>query len=213
MTTDWRPPIPAWILAGRVVAIGRGLAPDRIAQIGEGLAAGGVGAFEITMNSPAALESITRLASRFTPEELLIGAGTVMTTDAARAALDAGARFIVMPHLDPAVIEVGMERGVPTFPGAFTPTEALRAWLAGASAVKLFPASAVGPAFVHELRGPMPEIPFIPTGGVTIDSGPEFIAAGAVAVGIGSWLTGSGDPAEIGERGARLVRALQAARP
>jgi 2-dehydro-3-deoxyphosphogluconate aldolase/(4S)-4-hydroxy-2-oxoglutarate aldolase len=208
-----RPPIPAPILAGRVIAIGRGLAPDRTVRIGEGLAAGGVGAFEITLNSPDALAAIARLASRFGPDELLVGAGTVMTVDAARAAIDAGARFIVMPHTDPAVIEAALERGVPAFPGAFTPTEALLAWRAGASAVKLFPASGVGPAFVREMRGPLPEIPLIPTGGVTIDTGPAFIAAGAVAVGIGSWLTGEGDPAEIGARGARLVSALRAARP
>lgn len=208
-----RPPIPTAILTGHVIAIGRGLAPERILAIAAGLAAGGVRAFEITLNSPDALAAIERLAGRFPPDELLVGAGTVMTADAARAAIDAGARFIVMPHTDVEVIEAALDRGVAAFPGAFTPTEVLLAWRAGASAVKLFPASAVGPSFVRELRRPLPEIPLIPTGGVTIDSAPAFIAAGALAIGMGSWLTGDGDPDAIRERSARLVHALAAARP
>ena len=97
-------------------------------------------------------------------------------------------------------------------PGAFTPTEILAAWRAGAAAVKLFPASAVGPTFVREVRGPLPGIPLIPTGGVTAETAPAFIAAGAVAVGIGSWLTGSGDPAVVEERAAELVAAVASAR-
>jgi 2-dehydro-3-deoxyphosphogluconate aldolase / (4S)-4-hydroxy-2-oxoglutarate aldolase len=208
-----RTAIPAPILAGRTIAIGRGLDPGRTMAIAEGLAAGGVGAFELTLNSPGALDAIGRLAARFSADALVIGAGTVLTAEAAEAAIDAGARFIVMPNVDPAVIEVVVTRGIPAFPGCFTPSEALLAWRAGASAVKLFPASAVGPTFIREMRGPFPEIPIVPTGGITIDNAPAFISAGAVAVGIGSWLTGSGDPAEIGERGASLVAALKTARP
>ncbi len=214
MTVDERRlAVPASIRAGRVIAIGRSLPPDRLAPIAEGLAAGGVCAFEITLNSPDALAAIAGLSGRFDPDELLIGAGTVLTVDAAAAAIDAGARFIVMPHTDPAIIEAALERGIPTFPGASTPTEVLLAWRSGASAVKLFPASVVGPGFVREMRGPLPDIPLIPTGGVTIETAPAFIAAGSIAVGIGSWLTSDGDPAEIGERGRRLVEALRAARP
>ena len=139
---------------------------------------------------------------------LLIGAGTVLTVAGARAAIGAGARFLVMPHTDPALIEFAAAQGIPAIPGAFTPTEVLAAWRAGACAVKIFPASAVGPSFVRELRGPLPDVPLVPTGGVTIESAPGFIAAGAVAVGIGSWLTGDGDPDGIAARGARLVAAL-----
>lgn len=204
--------IPAAVTESRVIAIGRGLPADRMLAIAEGLAAGGVGAFEITLNSPGALGAIGSLAARFAGSRLLIGAGTVLTPAQANAALDAGARFLVMPNMDPDVIAVGVARGVSTFPGVFTPSEALAAWRAGASAVKLFPASVAGPAFVRELRGPMPDIPVVPTGGVTIENGPAFIAAGAIAIGIGSWLTGSGDPEEIGRRGASLVEALRAAR-
>ena len=208
-----RQPIPAQILAGRAIAIGRGLAPERVVEIGAGLVAGGIRAFEITLNSPAALTAIASLSGRFDADELLIGAGTVLTMEAANAAIDAGARFIVMPHLDPEIVATLALRGIAVFPGAFTPTEILRAWRAGATAVKLFPASAVGPTFVRELRGPLPEIPLIPTGGVTIETAPAFIAAGAAAIGIGSWLTGSGNPPEIAERGASLAAALRAGRP
>jgi len=207
-----RPAIPAPILEGRVIAIGRGLPPDRLVPIAEGLAGGGVRAFEITLDSPNALVAIERLTAHFDPDELIVGAGTVMTVDAARAAIDAGARFIVMPHTDVALIETALDLGIPAFPGAFTPTEVLLAWRAGAAAVKLFPASAVGPSFVRELRGPLPEVPLIPTGGVTVETAPAFIAAGAVAIGIGSWLTGGGDPVVIGERGRQLVDALRTAR-
>jgi 2-dehydro-3-deoxyphosphogluconate aldolase/(4S)-4-hydroxy-2-oxoglutarate aldolase len=118
-----------------------------------------------------------------------------------------------MPHIDVAIVGWAAARGIPVMPGAFTPTEILAAWRAGAAAVKLFPASAVGPAFVREVRGPLREIPLVPTGGVTAETAPAFIAAGAVAVGIGSWLTGSGDAAVVQSRAAELVAAVLSARP
>ena len=104
------------------------------------------------------------------------------------------------------------ERGIPAFPGAFTPTEILAAWRAGAAAVKLFPASMAGHTFLREFRGPFPDIPLVPTGGITVESAPAFIRAGAVAVGLGSWLTGDGEPAGIAERGVAVVRAVAEAR-
>lgn len=212
MNATARSAIPAAILNSRIIAIARGLDSERLVRVGEGLAAGGIGAFEVTLNSPGALRAIEALASRFAGKELLIGAGTVLDLEGARAAVGAGALFIVMPHTDPEVIEYGASLGIPAFPGAFTPTEILTAWRSGATAVKLFPASAVGPIFVREFRGPFPDIPLIPTGGVTIKSAPGFVAAGALAVGVGSWLTGDGEPAGIAERGARLVAVLGAAR-
>jgi 2-dehydro-3-deoxyphosphogluconate aldolase/(4S)-4-hydroxy-2-oxoglutarate aldolase len=205
--------IPAGVLAGRTIAIARGFDPGRLAAIGEGLASGGVGAFEVTLNSPGALDGIRLLASRFAPDKLLIGAGTVLSVASARAAIDAGARFVVMPHLDPEIVRTATALGVNSFPGVFTPSEALAAWRAGATAVKLFPASAVGPQFVREMRGPFPDVPIVPTGGVTLATGPDFIAAGAVAVGLGSWLTGSGEVDTIAERARQIVAALRAARP
>src|SRR5205085_7577029 len=113
------------------------------------------------------------------PAGLLLGAGTVLTIEAAGDAVAAGARFLVSPHLDIAIVAWALEHGIPCFPGAFTPTEILGAWRAGATAVKLFPASAVGPAFVREHRGPFRDIPLVPTGGVTAETASDFITAGA----------------------------------
>ena len=111
---------------------------------------------------------------------MLVGAGTVLDVAQAQAAVDAGARFFVMPHTDPELIRWAAERGIPAFPGGFTPSEILAAWRAGAAAVKLFPASVAGPVFVREMRGPLPEIPLIPVGGVNLETAPAFIAAGVL---------------------------------
>ena len=202
--------IPDAVSGPRVVAIGRGLDPERVVDIGEGLLAGGVRAFEVTLNSASAFEGIAALVERLSGRGLVVGAGTVLDTNAAARAVDAGAGFIVSPHTDVELIEWAVRGGVPVFPGAFSPTEILAAWRAGATAVKLFPASAVGPTFVRELRGPLRDVPLLPTGGVTLETGPAFIEAGAVAVGLGSWLTGDGDPDGIAARGAQVVRALAA---
>jgi 2-dehydro-3-deoxyphosphogluconate aldolase / (4S)-4-hydroxy-2-oxoglutarate aldolase len=208
-----RPPVPDQIRASRIIAIGRNLDPANVLAIAEGLKAAGVRAFEITLNTPAALESIAELSARLEPAEILIGAGTVLDLDQAQAAAGAGARFFVMPHTDPELIRWAAEHGIPAFPGAFTPSEILTAWRAGATAVKLFPASVAGPTFVREMRGPLPEIPLIPVGGVGLDNAPLFIAAGALAVGIGSWLTGGGDAAQIRDRAAQLLAALPPSPP
>jgi len=209
-TSRTRPAIPESIASGRVIAIGRRLDPSTVPSIGAALLAGGIRAFEVTMNSSSALDVIGALTKRFAPDELLIGAGTVLDLAAAQGAVDAGARFIVMPHTDMAIVEWAAGCGIAAFPGSFTPTEILAAWRAGAAAVKLFPASAVGPAFVRELRGPLPEIPLIPTGGVTLENAAGFLDAGAVAVGMGSWLTGSGEPEVVRERAAAVIAALAA---
>jgi 2-dehydro-3-deoxyphosphogluconate aldolase / (4S)-4-hydroxy-2-oxoglutarate aldolase len=199
--------MPDEIAGPRVVAIGRGLPPEQIERIAEGLVTGGIRAFEVTLNSPDAFGAIESLAGRW-GERLLVGAGTVLDVEGAALAADSGARFIVSPHTEPALIEWAAARGLPVFPGAFSPTEILSAWRAGATAVKLFPASVAGPAFVREFRGPFRDIPLIATGGVTIETAPAFLGAGAAAVGIGSWLTGDGEPDGIADRATRLIRAL-----
>ncbi len=205
--------IPHQILAGGVIAIGRGLDPLSIVRVGEGLAAGGIGAFEITLGRPGALDAIAALHGRFGGEsDLLVGAGTILSQDDAEQAILAGAQFLVMPVTDPVLVSWAAARGIAAFPGAMTPTEALVGWRAGAAGIKLFPASVAGPTFVRELHGPFPDIPVIPTGGVTVETAPDFIVAGAVAVGIGSWLTGDGDPERIAERGQRIVAAIGTAR-
>jgi 2-dehydro-3-deoxyphosphogluconate aldolase/(4S)-4-hydroxy-2-oxoglutarate aldolase len=117
-----------------------------------------------------------------------------------------------MPHLDPDIVAWAAMMDIPAFPGGATPTEIFAAWRAGAAGVKVFPASAVGPAFIRELRGPFPDIPLLPTGGVTLDTAPAFIAAGAIAVGMGGWLLGDGVPDRIRERSASIVAAVATAR-
>ncbi len=181
-------------------------------EVGEALVRGGVSAFEITLNSDGAIDGIAALARRFGRHELLVGAGTVLSQTEARTAIDAGAQFLVMPHTDELLVAWASERGVPTFPGAFSPTEIFAAWQAGAAGVKLFPASVAGPAFIRELRGPFPQIPLIATGGVTLESAPAFVSAGAIGVGMGSWLTGGGIPSEIEARARDVVRAVRQAR-
>ena len=204
-----RPPIPAAILSGRVVAIGRNLDPERAMHIGEVLAATGVPAFEVTLQGAGAFDAIRTLRDVL-GERLLIGAGTVLDIQGASAAVEAGATFLVMPVTDVEVIAWGAERGVPVFPGALSPTEVLTAWRAGASAIKLFPASVGGAALLRELRGPFPDIPLMPTGGVTADNARSLIDAGAVAVGVGSWLAGAPDDSTLRERAAALVAAVGA---
>lgn len=208
---DGRPAIPEEISAGHVIAIGRRLQPSSIVQVAEDLVAGGVRAFEVTMDSRDAVAAVTRLARQYSGGQLLLGAGTVLDVATAVAAVEAGARFLVTPHTDLELIRWAVERGIPIFPGAFTPTEIRAAWQAGASAVKLFPASAVGPAFVREMLGPFAEVPLIPTGGVTLQDAGAFMAAGALAVGIGSWLTAT--PTLIKERAAQIVKAVQTVKP
>jgi 2-dehydro-3-deoxyphosphogluconate aldolase / (4S)-4-hydroxy-2-oxoglutarate aldolase len=126
--------------------------------------------------------------------------------------VDSGATFLVMPHVDPELVAWAADRGIPALPGCATPTEALLAWRAGAAAIKLFPASVAGPAFVRELRGPFPEIPVVPTGGITIEHVPSFIAAGAAAVGFGGWLIGDGESVGVADRARQVVASVAAAR-
>lgn len=203
-----RPPIPDGILATRVIAIGRRLDPADLEAVAAALVQGGIRAFELTLDGAAALEGITLLAQRFAARDLLIGAGTVLDVGAAQRAADAGAAFLVMPHTDVELVRWAADHGLPAFPGAFSPTEALAGWRAGAAAIKVFPASVVGPHYVREMRGPFRDIPLVPTGGVTVENAPAFLDAGAVAVGIGSWLTGGANPTVARQRAAEVIAAL-----
>ena len=208
-----RPAFPEAIRSSGVIAIGRRLDPTQVVPIAEALARAGVGAFEITMDSRDAVGLLAALSAGPARDgQLLVGAGTVLGIPAGEEALAAGARFLVMPHTDAALIAWAAQRGVPVFPGAFSPTEVLAAWRAGAAAVKLFPASVVGPAFVRESRGPFPEILLVPTGGLTAESAADFVEAGAAAVGMGGWLMGDGDPSRIEQRGREIVGVVERAR-
>jgi len=207
-----RPAIPDGLRLGGVVAIARRLTADDAPRVADALLDGGVLAFEITLNEPvdSALRAIESVASR--SSGLAIGAGTVLSIDNAERALDAGATFLVMPHTDAELVAWAAARGVPALPGAATPTEVLAAWRAGAAAVKVFPASVVGPAFVRECRGPFPDIPLVPSGGVTAETAADFIAAGAAAVGVGGWLIGDAEPDGVTARARQIVDAVAAAR-
>ncbi len=183
----------------------------------EALLAGGITVFEITMTVPDAIGVIRSLRDRF-HERALVGAGTVLGPEDARACIDAGARFLVSPGLDPNTIDAAHAEGVPMLPGALTPTEVIDAWRAGADIVKIFPCSALGGAkYLRALRGPLPHIKMLPTGGVTPATAHEYIAAGAVALGMGSELVDvaalkAGKDAELTARAREIVAVVGATR-
>lgn len=207
-TTDSaRPPSPLGADDPPVFAILRRQAPELAIEIAEAITGAGIPALEITIDSPGALDVIRELRTRLLCAS--IGVGTVLRADDVEAAIDAGAQFVVSPHVDEAVIAASVARGIPALPGAATPTEALRAWHAGASLVKLFPAATGGPAAIGAIRGPLPMIPLVAVGGVDGSNARAYLAAGAAAVGIGSWLTGVGGPDEASSRAAQLVGELR----
>lgn len=149
----------------------------------------GIQTVEITLSVPGALEVIRELSVSFSPD-LLVGAGTIIKIDEAIAAHEAGARFIVMPVFDGTVISYCRANGLACFPAGLTPTEVLTAWNAGADAVKIFPVSAMGGAsYIKALKGPLPQIAMVPTGGISLENVASFIEAGAYAVGVGGDLT------------------------
>jgi 2-dehydro-3-deoxyphosphogluconate aldolase / (4S)-4-hydroxy-2-oxoglutarate aldolase len=207
--------LPTLLESTRLVAIMRHIPPAEAVRTAEALVAGGVRALEVTLNSAGALEMIRAIVDAL-GDKVLIGAGTVLSTEAADAAFEAGVQFVVTPHTDDALIRHVVSHGVPIIPGALTPSEVLRAWNAGASAVKIFPAGPVGPGYVKDLRGPLPEIPFVPTGGITLENAEAFITAGAWGLGLGSALVdmqliAGGDWSALSVRAAALARVAQAA--
>jgi len=175
------------IEATGVVAVVRLADAAQMREVAEALMAGGVRVIEVTMTVPRAVELIGEL-SRTLPSEVVIGAGTVLTAGVAQQVIAAGAQFVVSPVFRPAVVEACHSRDVAVMPGCFTPTEILTAWEAGADVVKVFPATSLGPAFFKDLRGPLPQVRMMPTGGVTRDNAGDWIRAGAVAVGVGTAL-------------------------
>lgn len=201
----------ARIEAERVVSVLRASSPEELLEVAMALRDGGLRCLEFTMTTPGALETL-RDATRALGEDVLIGAGTVLDSETARAALLAGARFLVSPALRPEVIAIGRRYGAPVLPGAFTPGEVLAAWEAGADVVKVFPAGRLGPGYLRDLHGPFPQIRLMPTGGVSPDNAVDYLKAGAVAVGVGGELTrrAPGEPVSLlTERARRLVEAVR----
>lgn len=199
--------VPESVANSRIIAIARRVQLDHLVEVANVLADAGVKVLEVTLDSDDALDSIERLAGG----PLTIGAGTVRSVADAVKADKAGAEFIVMPHTDADVVRSVTARGVPVMPGALTPTEAVAAWNLGASAVKLFPAMLGGPDYLRALRGPLADVSFVPTGGIDDTNAGAYLQAGAVAVGVGGWLTGGVDLEVVGQRAASLVSVTRSA--
>jgi 2-dehydro-3-deoxyphosphogluconate aldolase/(4S)-4-hydroxy-2-oxoglutarate aldolase len=170
-----------------VVAVIRMKDAAKLRAVVDAIAAGGVRAIEVTMTVPNAVDLIRTLAATL-PTDILLGAGTVTNAETARAVIDAGARYVVSPVFRRDVVATCHERDVAAAPGCFTPTEILDAHECGADVVKVFPATALGPQFIKDVRAPLPQVRLMPTGGVSLDNAGEWIRAGAIAVGVGSAL-------------------------
>ena len=175
------------ILHTGVVAIMRANSSDQLLEAAKAVLAGGVEAIEVTMTTPGALDVIRQATSQF-GKEVLFGVGSVLDAETARAAILAGAQFVVCPTFKLETIEICRRYSVPVVPGAYTPTEILTAWEAGANAVKVFPASVGGPAYIKAIKGPLPQISLSAVGGVTIENTADFFRAGVDFVGIGGEL-------------------------
>lgn len=200
------------ILDNKIIAIIRGANPDDVLKIAQALHEGGVNTLEITMNSPRAL-SVLEEVSRQMEDKVQVGAGTVLDAETARTAILAGAKFIISPTVNPETIRMTKRYGAVSIPGAFTPTEILSAYELGGDIIKVFPAR-LGPGYIKDLRGPLPHIPLLPTGGVTLGNIREFIEAGAVGCGIGSALVNTQREvnekllAELHEKAGQFVSAV-----
>jgi 2-dehydro-3-deoxyphosphogluconate aldolase/(4S)-4-hydroxy-2-oxoglutarate aldolase len=200
-----------------LVPIVRAPSTEDAIRAAEAIVAGGIGIAEITMTVPGALKVMEAVAERY-GDKVLLGAGTILDPETCRAAMLAGAEFIVTPSLDLRVIEVARRYSKPCIPGALTPTEVVTAWQAGADMVKIFPCGPVGgPKYIKALKGPFPQIDFVPTGGVNLETTPEFIKAGAAAVAVGTELVDvkalrEGKLNTITSNARKFVEAVRAAR-
>ena len=200
-----------------IIPIIRASSADAVVPVAEALLHAGLPVVEITLTVPNAIDAISAMAKRFSGK-LLVGAGTVTDAETARRAVEAGAEFIVTPCLVPEVIEAAQRADVAVLPGALTPTEVFEAFRLGGDMVKVFPAQSVGgAAYLRALRGPFPNIPLVPTGGVTLDNIAELFKAGAAAVGVGTELISKDaldrrDYAAIGALAKQFVEAVRRAR-
>ncbi len=200
-------------LKDRLVAIIRLRHEAPLTRVAEALVAGGIRALEFTLTSPGAIPAITVCRARF-GDDIIVGAGTVLDEEEARRCLDAGARFLVSPGFDPAVVALARERGALAMPGALTPTEIVTAWRAGADVVKVFPARAFGPRYIADLLAPLPRVSLMPTGGVDETNVADYLRAGAVGVAVGGKLVGEdavgrADWDALTERARVLVAAVR----
>ncbi len=185
MTADVTMSTLSQILENKIVAIIRGLDPSHVLKVAKALHAGGIRILEITMNSEDPITAINEVAGQF-GDRMVIGAGTVLDSKMAKDAVAAGAKFILSPVVAVDVINAAKELGVVSIPGAYTPTEIYAAYKSGADIIKVFPATS--PSYIRDIAGPLPQIPLLPTGGITVENIKDFKQAGAVGFGIGSSL-------------------------
>lgn len=183
-----REQVRARVLEVGIVPVVRATSAKQAISAAVAVAAGGITIVEVTMTVPGALDAISQLIKTL-GSEVIVGAGTVLDAQAARQCFDAGAEFLVSPGLDLGTIKAAQDAGKLIMAGALTPTEVITAWKAGADFVKVFPASAVGgAAYLKALRGPLPQVPLVPTGGVNLNTAADFLRAGASALGVGGEL-------------------------
>lgn len=200
-----------------LVPVVRASSAEEAVRVVDAIREGGVSVFEITMTVPGAIAVMEEVARRF-GDDAVVGAGTVLDPETARACILAGARFVVGPALHPGTIELCRRYSVAVMPGALTPTEVVAAWSAGADVVKVFPCGAVGGAsYIKALKAPLPHIELIPTGGVSLKTAADFIKAGALALGVGADLVDNaavreGRAASVTEKAREYVRLVQEAR-
>jgi len=219
MSKPKSPAVPAMLQANPVVAVLRARHAREYAPVIEALVSGGIRSIELTLSTDGVFDLLPGLKQQF-GGDAEIGVGTVTSRDQARQALDGGADYLVTPAMVTEVVDAAVEAGVPVFPGGLTPTELLAGMQAGATAVKLFPASTVGPGYLGQLRGPFPEMLVIPSGGIGIDDAADWLAAGALAVSLGGPLIrdafSGGDLTALTERSRQLsalvAEAVQARR-
>lgn len=201
------------LIEGKVVAVVRLDSGDQLVKVAEALQAGGISAIEFTVPTPGALEMIRQAAAHF-GDAVLMGAGTVLDPETARAAILSGAQFIVTPALNLKTIELCHRYGKPIIPGAMTPTEILTAWEAGADLVKVFPADSLGPPYLKAVLAPLPQVRLAPTGGISADNAADYLRAGATALGVGGKLVDKaavarGDWAALTAEAERLMEAVR----
>ncbi|MSP13237.1 MAG: bifunctional 4-hydroxy-2-oxoglutarate aldolase/2-dehydro-3-deoxy-phosphogluconate aldolase [Chloroflexi bacterium] len=175
------------ILATKLIAIVRLNSADQLLQVAEAIAAGGIDIIEFTLTTPGALEVLQK-ASAYFGDRVVLGAGTVLDSETGLLAIQAGARFIVSPILNLDLVRLCRRYSVPALPGAYTPTEIMQAWEAGADLVKVFPAETLGPAYIKAVKAPLPQVRLVPTGGISTENARTYLDAGAVALGVGSSL-------------------------
>ena len=203
------------ICHGGLVAVIRAETSEQAKKITEACIAGGVTAVELTFTVPGAHEIISELAKLYSPEEILLGAGTVLDPETARIAILSGAQYVVSPCLNLDTIKLCNRYRIPVMPGAMTIKEVVEGMEAGADIIKVFPGELFGPTFVKAIRGPLPQARIMPTGGVSVDNVGEWIKAGCVAVGVGGNITSgakTGDYQSITDKAKQFVEAIRLAR-